>query len=123
MKNLVFFLSLLSVLQEPVVSEEVELIVESLLGGLLRTILEISNRPQPAGPSMRFQFQDVTVREHFLLVFVRLSLSLFLCVCVRHVRLKCAWALASPKLFGDLTRRTRGNYTFQIELLPPPPTL
>uniref|UniRef100_A0A668U1N4 Dedicator of cytokinesis protein 4 n=2 Tax=Pseudocrenilabrinae TaxID=318546 RepID=A0A668U1N4_OREAU len=45
---------------EPVVSEEVELIVESLLGVLLRTILEISNRPQPAGTSMRLQFQDVT---------------------------------------------------------------
>uniref|UniRef100_A0A671Y949 Dedicator of cytokinesis 4b n=1 Tax=Sparus aurata TaxID=8175 RepID=A0A671Y949_SPAAU len=45
---------------EPVVSEEVELIVESLLGVLLRTILEISNRPQPAGPAMRLQFQDVT---------------------------------------------------------------
>uniref|UniRef100_A0A3Q3H1N4 Dedicator of cytokinesis 4b n=1 Tax=Kryptolebias marmoratus TaxID=37003 RepID=A0A3Q3H1N4_KRYMA len=45
---------------EPAVSEEVELIVESLLGVLLRTILEISNRPQPAGPSMRLQFQDVT---------------------------------------------------------------
>uniref|UniRef100_A0A673BJH0 Dedicator of cytokinesis 4b n=1 Tax=Sphaeramia orbicularis TaxID=375764 RepID=A0A673BJH0_9TELE len=49
-----------SVLNEPVVSEEVELIVESLLGVVLRTILEISNRPQPAGPSMRLQFQDVT---------------------------------------------------------------
>uniref|UniRef100_A0A7N8YEP0 Dedicator of cytokinesis 4b n=1 Tax=Mastacembelus armatus TaxID=205130 RepID=A0A7N8YEP0_9TELE len=46
---------------EPVVSEEVELIVESLLGVLLRTILEISNRPQSAGPAMRLQFQDVTV--------------------------------------------------------------
>ncbi|KAI4802934.1 hypothetical protein KUCAC02_006501, partial [Chaenocephalus aceratus] len=45
---------------EPVVSEEVELIVESLLGDLMRTILEISNRPQPAGPTMRLQFQDVT---------------------------------------------------------------
>ncbi|XP_044198867.1 dedicator of cytokinesis protein 4b isoform X6 [Thunnus albacares] len=45
---------------EPVVSEEVELIVESLLGVLLRTILEISNRPQPAGPAMRLQFQDCT---------------------------------------------------------------
>ncbi|XP_035536750.1 LOW QUALITY PROTEIN: dedicator of cytokinesis protein 4b [Morone saxatilis] len=45
---------------EPVVSKEVELIVESLLGVLLRTILEISNRPQPAGPAMRLQFQDVT---------------------------------------------------------------
>uniref|UniRef100_A0A8C5H8S7 Dedicator of cytokinesis 4b n=1 Tax=Gouania willdenowi TaxID=441366 RepID=A0A8C5H8S7_GOUWI len=45
---------------EPVVSEEVELIVQSLLGVLLRTILEISNRPQPAGPAMRLQFQDVT---------------------------------------------------------------
>ncbi|KAF7670188.1 hypothetical protein LDENG_00035470 [Lucifuga dentata] len=45
---------------EPVVSEEVELIVESQLGVLLRTILEISNRPQPAGPALRLQFQDVT---------------------------------------------------------------
>uniref|UniRef100_A0A8D3BDU7 Dedicator of cytokinesis protein 4 n=1 Tax=Scophthalmus maximus TaxID=52904 RepID=A0A8D3BDU7_SCOMX len=45
---------------EPVVSEEVQLIVESLLGVLLRTILEISNRPQSAGPAMRIQFQDVT---------------------------------------------------------------
>ncbi|XP_077565455.1 dedicator of cytokinesis protein 4b isoform X3 [Stigmatopora nigra] len=46
---------------EPVVSEEVDLIVESLLGVLLRTILEISNRPQPTGPTMRqLQFQDVT---------------------------------------------------------------
>uniref|UniRef100_A0A667YBT9 Dedicator of cytokinesis 4b n=1 Tax=Myripristis murdjan TaxID=586833 RepID=A0A667YBT9_9TELE len=45
---------------EPVVSEEVELIVESLLGVLLRTILEITNRPQPAGPALRLQFQDVT---------------------------------------------------------------
>uniref|UniRef100_A0A667YVP1 Dedicator of cytokinesis 4b n=1 Tax=Myripristis murdjan TaxID=586833 RepID=A0A667YVP1_9TELE len=39
---------------------EVELIVESLLGVLLRTILEITNRPQPAGPALRLQFQDVT---------------------------------------------------------------
>ncbi|XP_061920452.1 dedicator of cytokinesis protein 4b isoform X4 [Entelurus aequoreus] len=45
---------------EPIISEEVDLIVESLLGVLLRTILEISNRPQPAGPAMRLQFQDVT---------------------------------------------------------------
>ncbi|XP_061618455.1 dedicator of cytokinesis protein 4b isoform X4 [Phyllopteryx taeniolatus] len=45
---------------EPVFSEEVDLIVASLLGVLLRTILEISNRPQPAGPAMRLQFQDVT---------------------------------------------------------------
>ncbi|XP_016889524.1 dedicator of cytokinesis protein 4b [Cynoglossus semilaevis] len=45
---------------EPVVSEEVELIVESLLGVLLRTILEISNRPPSTGPSMRLQYQDVT---------------------------------------------------------------
>uniref|UniRef100_H3CJ97 Dedicator of cytokinesis 4b n=1 Tax=Tetraodon nigroviridis TaxID=99883 RepID=H3CJ97_TETNG len=45
---------------EPVVSEEVELIVESLLGVLLRTILEVSNRPQPTGPPLRLQVQDVT---------------------------------------------------------------
>lgn len=49
-------------------SEEVDLIVESLLGVLLRTILEISNRPQPAGPTMRLQFQDVTVcfTQHYM---------------------------------------------------------
>uniref|UniRef100_A0A8C1Z7H7 Dedicator of cytokinesis 4b n=1 Tax=Cyprinus carpio TaxID=7962 RepID=A0A8C1Z7H7_CYPCA len=45
---------------EPAVSEEVDLIVESVLGVLLRTILEIANRPQPAGPTLRPQVQDVT---------------------------------------------------------------
>ncbi|XP_006633511.2 dedicator of cytokinesis protein 4 isoform X1 [Lepisosteus oculatus] len=45
---------------EVIVSEEVDLIVESLLGVLLRTILEITNRPQPAGTALRLQFQDVT---------------------------------------------------------------
>uniref|UniRef100_A0AAQ5X400 Dedicator of cytokinesis 4b n=1 Tax=Amphiprion ocellaris TaxID=80972 RepID=A0AAQ5X400_AMPOC len=49
--------SMLSLIKK---EENVELIVESLLGVLLRTILEISNRPQPAGPAMRLQFQDVT---------------------------------------------------------------
>lgn len=49
--------------QEPAVSEEVDLIVESVLGVLLRTILEIANRPQPAGPTLRPQVQDVTVRN------------------------------------------------------------
>lgn len=44
-------------------SEEVDLIVESLLGILLRTILEISNRPQTTVSTMRPQSQDVTVRE------------------------------------------------------------
>uniref|UniRef100_A0A673BM06 Dedicator of cytokinesis 4b n=1 Tax=Sphaeramia orbicularis TaxID=375764 RepID=A0A673BM06_9TELE len=51
--------SMLSLIKKE--ENEVELIVESLLGVVLRTILEISNRPQPAGPSMRLQFQDVTV--------------------------------------------------------------
>uniref|UniRef100_A0A673YTP0 Dedicator of cytokinesis 4b n=1 Tax=Salmo trutta TaxID=8032 RepID=A0A673YTP0_SALTR len=46
---------------EPVVSEEVDLIVDSLLVVLMRTILEITNRPQPAGTNMRLQFQDITV--------------------------------------------------------------
>lgn len=47
--------------QDP--SEEVNLIVESLLVVLLRTLLEITNRPQPAAPTLRPQVQDVTVRE------------------------------------------------------------
>ncbi|XP_029102981.1 dedicator of cytokinesis protein 4 isoform X4 [Scleropages formosus] len=44
------------------VSEEVDVIVRSLLGVLLRTILEITNRPQPTGNgnAPRLQFQDVT---------------------------------------------------------------
>uniref|UniRef100_A0A8C6U0J6 Dedicator of cytokinesis 4b n=1 Tax=Neogobius melanostomus TaxID=47308 RepID=A0A8C6U0J6_9GOBI len=50
--------SMLSLIKKE--ENEVQLIVESLLGVLLRTILEISNRPQSAGPSMRLQFQDVT---------------------------------------------------------------
>lgn len=60
------------------VSEEVELIVESLLGVLLRTILEISNRPQSAGPTMRLQCQDVTV-----CMFNYFQYSICLPVCVR----------------------------------------
>uniref|UniRef100_A0A8C3AW02 Dedicator of cytokinesis 4b n=1 Tax=Cyclopterus lumpus TaxID=8103 RepID=A0A8C3AW02_CYCLU len=57
------------------------LIVESLLGVLLRTILEISNRPQPAGPAMRLQFQDVTVclfhhvKEYHTIFFSLLYIS------------------------------------------------
>lgn len=49
--------------QELASSEEVDLIVESVLGALLQTILEITNRPHPAGPTLRPQVQDVTVRE------------------------------------------------------------
>lgn len=83
----------LSFVQEPVVSEEVELIVESLLGVLLRTILEISNRPQPAGPAMRLQFQDVTV-----CVFYLQRQSVCACVCVHAT---------DYKLFCDLTKCAR----------------
>ena len=42
--------------------EEIDVIVASLLDILLRTILEITSRPQPSGSTMRLQFQDVTVR-------------------------------------------------------------
>lgn len=63
-------------------SEEVELIVESLLGVLLRTILEISNRPQSTGPAMRLQFQDVTVRV------------------VYHVQCVCVCALTTLNCLG-----------------------
>ncbi|XP_048841108.1 dedicator of cytokinesis protein 4-like isoform X1 [Brienomyrus brachyistius] len=41
-------------------AEVVSAIVRSLLGVLLVTILEVTNRPQPAGTAMRLQFQDVT---------------------------------------------------------------
>ena len=43
--------------------EEIDVIVASLLDTLLRTILEITSRPQPSGSSTRLQFQDVTVRS------------------------------------------------------------
>uniref|UniRef100_A0A8C4P2U3 Dedicator of cytokinesis 4 n=1 Tax=Dromaius novaehollandiae TaxID=8790 RepID=A0A8C4P2U3_DRONO len=39
---------------------EIDVIVNSLLDILLRTILEITSRPQPSGSAMRLQFQDVT---------------------------------------------------------------
>ncbi|RXN23373.1 dedicator of cytokinesis 4-like protein [Labeo rohita] len=42
------------------VPEEVNLVMESLSGVLLRTILEVTNRPQPAATSLRLQYQDVT---------------------------------------------------------------
>ncbi|XP_056595767.1 dedicator of cytokinesis protein 4 isoform X1 [Triplophysa dalaica] len=41
-------------------SDEVNLIMESLSGVLLRTILEVTNRPQPAASALRLQYQDVT---------------------------------------------------------------
>uniref|UniRef100_A0A8C1SP79 Dedicator of cytokinesis 4 n=1 Tax=Cyprinus carpio TaxID=7962 RepID=A0A8C1SP79_CYPCA len=39
---------------------EVNLVMESLSGVLLRTVLEVTNRPQPATTSLRLQYQDVT---------------------------------------------------------------
>uniref|UniRef100_A0A672PCG1 Dedicator of cytokinesis 4 n=1 Tax=Sinocyclocheilus grahami TaxID=75366 RepID=A0A672PCG1_SINGR len=42
------------------VSEEVNLVMESLSGVLLRTVLEVTNRPQPAATSLRLPYQDVT---------------------------------------------------------------
>lgn len=45
---------------EKSVLEEIDVIVASLLDILLRTILEITSRPQPSGSAMRLQFQDVT---------------------------------------------------------------
>lgn len=48
--------------KEKSVLEEMDVIVASLLDTLLRTILEITSRPQPSGSAMRLQFQDVTVR-------------------------------------------------------------
>uniref|UniRef100_A0A4X2KRF7 Dedicator of cytokinesis protein 4 n=1 Tax=Vombatus ursinus TaxID=29139 RepID=A0A4X2KRF7_VOMUR len=45
---------------EKSVLEEIDVIVTSLLDILLRTILEITSRPQPSGSAMRLQFQDVT---------------------------------------------------------------
>lgn len=86
------------------VSEEVELIVESLLGVLLRTILEISNRPQPAGPAMRLQFQDVTVCVCFTVYRSLLLVSVRVCVCV------CAYC----KLFWDLTKCARVIIDFKL---------
>lgn len=49
--------------KEKSVLEEIDVIVASLLDTLLRTILEITSRPQPSGSSTRLQFQDVTVRS------------------------------------------------------------
>lgn len=75
-------------------SEEVELIVESLLGVLLRTILEISNRPQSAGTAMRLQFQDVTVCVSYHVLYSTARV---------HVCVKAYYC----KLFWDLTKRAR----------------
>uniref|UniRef100_A0A8U8C753 Uncharacterized protein n=1 Tax=Geospiza parvula TaxID=87175 RepID=A0A8U8C753_GEOPR len=43
---------------EKSVLEEIDVIVNSLLDILLRTILEITSRPQPSGSAIRLQFQD-----------------------------------------------------------------
>src|SRR4029434_1953425 len=63
-------------------SEEVDLIVEKLLAVLLMTILEITNRPQPSGNTLRLQFQDVTVRDLSLFCSVSLFCSLSLSLSV-----------------------------------------
>lgn len=61
-KILKFLLLLLLLLfKEKSVLEEIDVIVNSLLDILLRTILEITSRPQPSGSALRLQFQDVTV--------------------------------------------------------------
>uniref|UniRef100_A0A8D2JER6 Dedicator of cytokinesis protein 4 n=1 Tax=Varanus komodoensis TaxID=61221 RepID=A0A8D2JER6_VARKO len=49
---------------EKSVLEEIDIIVNSLLDVLLRTILEITSRPQPAESATKLQFQDVTVSSH-----------------------------------------------------------
>lgn len=50
--------------KEKSVLEEIDVIVASLLDILLRTILEITSRPQATSSAMRLQFQDVTVRSY-----------------------------------------------------------
>lgn len=52
--------------------EEIDVIVASLLDILLRTILEITSRPQPSGSATQLQFQDVTVRSWLCLITPRL---------------------------------------------------
>uniref|UniRef100_A0A9J8B9D5 Dedicator of cytokinesis 4b n=1 Tax=Cyprinus carpio carpio TaxID=630221 RepID=A0A9J8B9D5_CYPCA len=50
---------------EPAASEEVDLIVQSVLSVLLRTILEIANRPQPAGVQI---CQNYSIFTHYLCI-------------------------------------------------------
>ncbi|XP_030621101.1 dedicator of cytokinesis protein 4 [Chanos chanos] len=46
--------------KECMASKEVNVIMDSLSRVLLRTILEVTNRPQPAGTALHLQYQDVT---------------------------------------------------------------
>ena len=84
-------------------SEEVELIVESLLGVLLRTILEISNRPQSTGPAMRLQFTDVTV-----CVFCCVQCCMFQSVCKQYVRV----SYLLLQIVWGLNNMSKSNYSF-----------
>uniref|UniRef100_A0A4X2KTC2 Dedicator of cytokinesis protein 4 n=1 Tax=Vombatus ursinus TaxID=29139 RepID=A0A4X2KTC2_VOMUR len=75
---------------EKSVLEEIDVIVTSLLDILLRTILEITSRPQPSGSAMRLQFQDVTGFLNFFSIhdpsgeFVACLLSLLRQMTDRH---------------------------------------
>ncbi|KAK9399594.1 dedicator of cytokinesis protein 4 [Crotalus adamanteus] len=62
------------------VLEEIDVIVNSLLDVLLRTILEITNCPKAAGSTMQLQFQDVTGE------FVSCLLSLLRQMTDRHYK-------------------------------------
>ena len=76
--------------------EEIDVIVASLLDILLRTILEITSRPQPAGSTMRLQFQDVTVRP-------RLT--------------KLQFCLLKPQLlWGWVSVRIWGIWTWEVDV-------
>lgn len=55
------FSSFLNKSKDKSVLEEIDVIVNSLLDVLLRTILEITSCPKAAGSTMQLQFQDVTV--------------------------------------------------------------
>uniref|UniRef100_A0A8C0J3D7 Dedicator of cytokinesis protein 4 n=1 Tax=Chelonoidis abingdonii TaxID=106734 RepID=A0A8C0J3D7_CHEAB len=61
---------------EKSILEEIDVIVNSLLDILLRTILEITSRPQPSGSAMHLQFQDVTFSLVLYGEFVSCLLSL-----------------------------------------------
>uniref|UniRef100_A0A2K6T710 Dedicator of cytokinesis 4 n=1 Tax=Saimiri boliviensis boliviensis TaxID=39432 RepID=A0A2K6T710_SAIBB len=72
---------------EKSVLEEIDVIVTSLLDILLRTILEITSRPQPSSSAMRFQFQDVTLGGcffwptlvSFLIIYPKKCIQIIIC--------------------------------------------
>ncbi|XP_023606769.1 LOW QUALITY PROTEIN: dedicator of cytokinesis protein 4 [Myotis lucifugus] len=96
---------------EKSVLEEIDVIVASLLDILLRTILEITSRPQASGPATRLHFQDVTGE------FVACLLSLLRQMTDRHYQQLLDSFSTKEELRGSRERALLGVLQVEAKLI------